>query len=767
MVEARLSLATRRYHISVPIGRSTYVPTLPTPPISLHRAQCYSTLPVIKQDPASNIVDATAFDTLLSGLEYALSTKNHSLIHSSFNGFQRNASSHLPIFDFSGNEWQQFRTILIKTLDALSASAKPEDLRLVDRILVAMHNAWDMPVGPDIHNIILQNLLQHGQLTTVERWLLNMDDKPGNCVATVEHWEAFVSRCSSPEKSVKLLGNIIPWMREQGTKPREATYKLIIEGLVNGHPPPDFLLIRRLLKQMKKDGIPLSAPLFELLTTTYGSRGNIRVVVKLQQEYYTTTGSEGLEDDRDRTLAETAAGFRGRRDAIRLLRVYEAAGFEPTMTTLNSLAATVQSYEGLVFWERAMKMKANVMVFSTALRAIGDTGNLVNALETYNMARKRGHLNCAALMHPILRLYCRSKFKPPSEASLQAAIDMYQEYMHPAFEGEPITPILPDDPQIDRPIYNTLLRGLTSSPHSSKFFPVALQLLEDMQSRGIDMDSMTSTSLAIMLMRSSSSSFQAFEMYKKLYKTKGGQFTIDQKGYEAILDNFAKICVALDTTPSMKLYFEIVRDMREAGYTITSPVYTILLRQLRAYTNLRTEDDDRFKSQLRTLVRRVHKRILDETDFTPDTVLWNQLMDTYQRAGCVDEAFDLWKSLYSAEVFDNASISIVLDVCGHSNQAHKAIEVYTRLHADGFKLNQNNWHSWLECLCRVGRLSEALKIMCLEMGKKQRDVAPDEETVRMILGFASRTNQEGEVRTKVKHYLPALWEKLPIDITLR
>jgi hypothetical protein len=70
----------------------------------------------------------------------------------------------------------------------------------------------------------------------------------------------------------------------------------------------------------------------------------------------------------------------------------------------------------------------------------------------------------------------------------------------------------------------------------------------------------------------------------------------------------------------------------------------------------------------------------------------------------------------------------------------------------------------VECMCRNGMLNDAVKMVCLEMGKNQKDVRPNLATAQVLLTFATRTNQQDEVAMRLQRYLPELWENLPADL---
>jgi len=54
----------------------------------------------------------------------------------------------------------------------------------------------------------------------------------------------------------------------------------------------------------------------------------------------------------------------------------------------------------------------------------------------------------------------------------------------------------------------------------------------------------------------------------------------------------------------------------------------------------------------------------------------------------------------------------------------------------------------------------AARVM-LEDEEKEGDITPDLKTVGVLFSFATKTNQVGEVRSRVKQYLPDVWYKVP------
>ncbi|EKM48061.1 uncharacterized protein PHACADRAFT_203308, partial [Phanerochaete carnosa HHB-10118-sp] len=100
---------------------------------------------------------------------------------------------------------------------------------------------------------------------------------------------------------------------------------------------------------------------------------------------------------------------------------------------------------------------------------------------------------------------------------------------------------------------------------------------------------------------------------------------------------------------------------------------------------------------------------------------------------------------------------VVLDACSHAGAEELAMDVFAKVYASGFQLNQRNWANWVECLCRLGKIDEATKVLCVAMPQeKEKGVHPTKEIAQIILNFAANQRREEEIRDRIKHYLPKL-----------
>jgi len=239
-------------------------------------------------------------------------------------------------------------------------------------------------------------------------------------------------------------------------------------------------------------------------------------------------------------------------------------------------------------------------------------------------------------------------------------------------------------------LFQTLFRALSTSPNKTKYMPVAIDLLEEMKRRGLS-DSAHVTSLVILLMRSAGSFAEAFDAYKTVRERT--QIPFQAKGYAAILHTFTTLKFDNRTIPPWQDYFQIVKDMQEDGSPVLPHLYTNMARQMARMAVRANPSDPDYIPNLQKIVhttREVQNLLSINTTVTLDTPLWNQLMDTYQRAGAFEDARRIWDRLFHEKRVDGASVSIIFDACGYAGAGRTPVQLYANLRASGYKLHLRN-----------------------------------------------------------------------------
>ncbi|KAI0639593.1 hypothetical protein C8Q77DRAFT_1214105 [Trametes polyzona] len=383
-------------------------------------------------------------------------------------------------------------------------------------------------------------------------------------------------------------------------------------------------------------------------------------------------------------------------------------------------------------------------------------GGSASPLEIYTYARSTGQLTGKMLHFAVKPLLTAHGLLKPSVRVIDKALELYRDFV------SGLEPLREPSPYPIPGTYQLFLRALTAVDNIPKYLPIAASLLEDMRKFRLHLDPQTASSFLILLMNTSRTPEEALSMYRLIARPDDPSKWVyfNEEAYVATLDAFCKLPTWPDGIPSVQLYFGIIADMRKRGLPLGPKVYTIILGQMARLATAATEvDNSSARAAIAQAIAAVHNHLTVNPSFTPDTALWNQLMDAYQRAGCFPEAFRIWQTLFASGTFNAASVSVVLDACAFARAYDSAVRVYGALSAVGFPMNVKNWNTYLECLCRLGRLDEAMKVLCLEMTGRE-DVEPDKESARILLKFAINANREGEVRTRLRRFLPKLYYSL-------
>ncbi|KAF8640518.1 hypothetical protein AX17_000180 [Amanita inopinata Kibby_2008] len=666
---------------------------------------------------------------------------------------------------------------LVAILQMLGESGRPPDLQRIEEILSDMPSVFGVEPSVDIHTVVLRALRKRGNLHTMYRWLLHMPLRPGNFSPTLEHFHLVLETCAE-FGSFKQMRNMVLSMRKTGCKPTIETFKLLIRArwdfAAEEEKVPHIIVFSTILDDMKREGFYYDQSISDLLFAGYAERGIVGYAEQIQALYRqkfldVQTPDEEASLLRNLQLSQVAQS-RGLKAAIATFRTLEKEGCAVDSATVRSLLRHSRSSADLRYTEQELGIKASVEHYSLLVSNCVRTGHFPNALAMYDEAKRAGMRPVAGLVAPLIKHLCQTSGGSPLEESLDKAIVLYDDLLqsNPPIEEKQKASYREHASGPDLNVYQTLLRGFASSTNVAKYFPTALSLLKDMDERNIAIsDSITASSIIVLHMRHATSPAEALNAYRTYRQL------LDEKGYSIVLSAYSKLTFGDEIhIPSLTDYFGIVKDMRVSCHAVTVEVYTILLQQLsiiatRLNNQVLVSAENNALADLQSLLvtttRRTHDLLTLDAGISPDAHVWNQLMDTYQRLGCFGDAYRVWELMYLSGRFDHASVSIILDACGYAGAWRVAKQIYTRLTKDRFKFNQRNWNTWIECLCRFGQLDDAVKVVCLGMGK-DGEVSPDVESVRILHKFSRKTNQQMEVLLRIQRYLPDLWKSLPSEL---
>ena len=668
---------------------------------------------------------------------------------------------------------------LISILQKLGESGRPADLQRIEDILADMPLVFGVKPSPRIHTAVLHALKKNGNLLTMHRWLLNIPSRPGNFDPTIEQFHILLE-AGRESGSFKQMRNIVLSMRQAGSKPTIETFKILVRArwqfAADEDKIPHTVVFSTILEDMKREGLRYDQAFSDLLFASYADRGmstHAEQIRALYEHQFSDGSNEGEETMEWISKLSQASHHRGVKEAVTTFRSLEKDGCKADPVIVRAILRHSRTLADVEYVEKELKVKPILDVYSLVISNCVRIGNVPGALALYDRAKGEGLTPRAPLVAPLIKLFCQmNDGVEPREESLDKAIVLYEELSshHPSDIDIPAneeTSYLERSAGPDINIYRMLLRGLASSSNTQKYFPVALSLSEDMDARGLTKkDSNIAASNIILHMRNATNFKEALDAY---HLHRGA---LDGKGYAVVLHVYSQLTFGNDIhIPSLLDYFGIVRDMRHAKFEITAEVYSIFLRQLaqlatrlskggRVGSGTSSDIAAEFLDLLVTTTRRTHDLLTLDANISPSAYVWNQLMDTYQRLGCFGDAYRVWELMYLSGKFDHVSVSIILDACGFAGAWQVAQQVRRRLAAEKFRLNHRNWYSWIECLCRLGRLDDAVKAVCVEMGKNG-EVSADVESVTILVKFARKANQQDKVTSRIRQFLPELWTSLP------
>ncbi|KAL0579452.1 hypothetical protein V5O48_002558 [Marasmius crinis-equi] len=647
-------------------------------------------------------------------------------------------------------------------LETLAASGRPSDLKQIEAILADMSDVFDNPPTPRTHTAIIRGLLRCQRDLTVMRWFQTMPEKPGGIRPTLEHYHMLLDACPT-FTSFKNMRNVVEMMLASGCLPTNETYRLLLRGLWelsddNNPPPPSH--IARTLQEMKERGLDHEPAFLSFLSNEYAKRGLTKWADDIAALYNEILSSHV---DPEKTIEDlwvprfsAVAARQGLEDALALYPDFVSQGGKPSSRIFNSLLRHSCTVEDMQTISKALDMQPTRAQWSMMISLHCQRGRVQTALDLYDQARAAGVDPYAPMNGSLIKGLFRNSSKPFPDGVLDRALELYDDLNKTAPIDAPMLNQITkgahaEGPDID--IYTELFHGLSLAQSGGRYTAAVKALTEDMQARGIEVFS-ASASIAVMRIRTASNEEEAYQEYQRR------RSTLNETGYERVLDAFCyRSLGGRISVPSISRYFSIVKDMRRAGFEVTDNVYTTILRHF-GRLGTRTQryaDYEHLRPKLVRATRRIHDLITLDAAISPGPPLWNQLMDTYQRLGCFGDSYRVWNQMYISKTYDHLSLSILFDACGYGQMGHLAEETMTRMKRDGYELTVHNWNSYIEALCRVGKLNNALKALCLDMAG---DVRPTPETIMIIRSFAKAPGLDGEIMNRIKRYHPQLYESI-------
>jgi tetratricopeptide (TPR) repeat protein len=376
-----------------------------------------------------------------------------------------------------------------------------------------------------------------------------------------------------------------------------------------------------------------------------------------------------------------------------------------------------------------------------------------------------------AVASPVVYFLMNGDISEPTNTRLDSALNVYRNAMRidqeDARNGFPSRATDTNLFEYFQKTLKSLLRGLIFAKDKRKYFPIARSLLEDAKAAGYEPSSNDASSIAVMLMRAAPSHQEALDVFRQFREEE--KPVLDASAYRGVLTAYCQIgkSDARELIPPAQGYFELLAYMKNDGVVMDVHNYGILITHYSSVATLIKRIPDRttrlsLQKEFLQVTEHTYNHLMTESSVVPDTKLFSQLMDAYNRLGQFSGVVKMWNMLCTNGRLDNAAISIIFDACGYAGAYDFALEVKQKLKADGVIMNPNNWYSWIECLCRLGRIDEAIRQL---VHKSPRDSQgnPDQYLLEIILTLASRAGRLEEYRIQLDKLFPELVKSLNLD----
>jgi len=659
-------------------------------------------------------------------------------------------TSHPPAIDGIALEDIISRQDFEVMLEALAASGRPEDLQRMEDILSDMERVFELAPDVQTHSAIIRGLIQRRNVQTVQRWFQFMPGKPGGVTPAIEHYH-IVLEASPDFASFRAMKTLVQTMWQSGCIPTAETYMILLRGqwklsATAKKPPPNTII--PLLQEMRDGGIPYDASFQDFLYSLYMDEGLTRYAEDIKKIYYsvyeTSLTPEKLLENQ--WIPRFSKGDQRLKVRLQSYGEFVQQGGSPSSSVFDALLRYSREISELEDIANALDMDPTVQHWSTLVSNNAVAGEMKQALVVYREAIAAGMKSEATLVKPILKEIFGSTKPPPGYT--KRGMDIYRDFCSHTLKES--SDLLPSNLEI----HQMMLSALSRLP--DEFIGTSQSIIKELQARDVPVHDLIA-SIIVARMNQADDYTGALKAYKT-YRT-----GLNGRGYESVLEAFVGMCLQQTQVPPLQMYFSVVKDMKTAGFPVRASVYTILLRVLGQIGTLARRKAEYFAlvSQCVSATRRTHDLITLDSSIIPDALLWNQLMDTYLRLSCFGDILRVWDQMYISRQFDNVSVSVVFDVCRLTRAPHLITTTYKRLERENFRFSLNNWHSYIEALCAVGRINDAVKTLCWEMGAK--GAQPRLDTANLIL-HQDVLNRKPHVREQVferiEKFQPKLYAQL-------
>ena len=627
---------------------------------------------------------------------------------------------------------QRIRQVLV----SLASSGQEEDMRHIETVLRDIYPMLGLSSSRPDYIFVFQRLLNHGCYKQALNFLLGMKKHSGSFTPEPIHLHKLLEQWSKTASFDSLQHSVSAFY--------DVNPNLLNETFL--------LLLNARFAAAARDDVPLDFAEISTLVRFCVDKGMSSDPV-VSTTLYQAFADVGDFDAAKRVVTLYESASRPRFDLEDGLFPLPAATSSISARALGMLS-NATSYTDILTISESLDFSCQAQHYGVVIANCIKSGKVNDAFDIYAKSMQAGVIPTASMIFPLIKSLYNGNYLDASDEAIDKALEIYQHLADawPHVEGHGST----------EKIYYALIRMTLSSPNIPRYLSVVESLLSDMELRGYTGNSsFIAASKIILEMRKAGS----FSKIMNFYREHRGQ--LDQQGFIQILQEYCRLSFSGDLeVPLITEYFSIINHMRMQNVPLTPKVYTIILHQVGLIaTKLRYSILDPYLPRgsiyrrLADTTRRIHHFLTLEPSISPDAILWNQLMNSYQRLGLYRDMEKLWQMMYLSGCFDQITVNILIDACGYSGNLRFVRTVIAKLLNAGHDLDSRNWDTLVEALCRNRNFGEALEVICVEM--KRYNLEPRVETIRIFRKFGRKQGVWSLYKPSIANALPELWNSLP------
>lgn len=644
------------------------------------------------------------------------------------------------ISNIQTNEKVINRDVIRKLLMLARHGKRSEDLDFINKVIKDMKLKLQLtPTHFEYHALMYAYGLQ--QLPEKAYSLLDQMKRDDNIQPTLHSYNTILG-CYKRANNVRRAEEIMAEMKQYKIKPDTVTYNTILHLLLRTN---QYSRLFEMYDIMKADKVQPDVYTYSTMLDAAVKSKNQYFGKEIYEQILHKCKPQNIDLNMVNNMIRFMADI-GLNEALNLYydlpEIYPH--IQPDKVTFNILLDVCFKNDNpskayMIFGDMKMaKLKPDVITYGTLIDAEAKVGNLKESLILFqNM--------CNSSIEPNDRIFNSlaniASSKSASTSDLNQLLDLVEKYQRKF--------------TLDTKAYNALMYGLAQNGRSNQ-----AQHIYDTVFRNISCkpDIATFTHLILAYINDDKLD-DALEIYYALREhhkkckqdaTKSKikiPIQLDTTFYSTVIAALSKgdknhtIAFSDDpdeSSPRLIATMSIFNDMRPLQIQPTMHTYTAMLHACGQYRDQYVLDQ-------------VHKLIKVDLYLDPDIAIYNAMMDAYNRTGDGEKVLDIWQTLsmsatqYSHLAPDQTTVSIVFDSCGHNGLTHHAQSIWSFLKRTEFKLNTNNFNSYIECLCRSrGRsgwdiaLSIAKQEMSIPAKPEHGKPIIDEKTVNTLVSFAKK-----------------------------